>query len=171
YARPEDARFAAGRGAERETPGREPAVRSDTPTAHAKYVSGGASVFVDDNRRHGGPGCGVDEGRAVVVQDVLRALECGVGVGGRHRREDSARKSREVFWGHPGGTAGGAPSSVDCQNDRDAPPGGAGPRAASAHLQSVEHSGIWQRGSRLSGPGERLSEFREIVALLQASGV
>src|ERR1035437_10232267 len=35
---PEDARFAAGRGAERETPGREPAVRGDTATAHAEYV-------------------------------------------------------------------------------------------------------------------------------------
>src|SRR5208283_662562 len=104
------------RGAERETPGREPAVRGDGPTAHTKYVSGGAPVFVDDDWRHGGPGRGVDEGRAGVVQDVLRSVECGVGVSGRYRREDGARKSHEVFWRHSGGTSGGAPASVDCKD-------------------------------------------------------
>ena len=106
-----------------------------------------------------------------MVQDVLRAVECGFGIGGRHRCEDRARKGREVFWRHSVGTAGGAPASVGRKDDWNAPPGSAGPRAASPNLQGVEHSGIWQRGSRLSGSGERLPEQWEIVAVLQASGV
>ena len=52
-ARPAETRFAARRGAERKAAGRKPALWGDGSTDHAKYLPGGASLFVDDNRRHG----------------------------------------------------------------------------------------------------------------------
>ena len=85
--------------------------------------------------------------------------------------EDGARKSDEVFRRHSGGAAGGAPAGVGREDDGHTPASGAGPRAAGANLQGVERSGIWQRGRRLSRPGQRLLEQGEIVAALQAPGV
>jgi len=59
-------------------------VRGVAATDYAEYVSGGASVFVDSHRRHGGPECGGDGRCEGMVQDVLRAVERRDCDGGRH---------------------------------------------------------------------------------------
>src|SRR5579859_1190874 len=104
-----------------------------------------------------------------MVQDVLRAVERGDCYGRGHRREDGEGKSGEIFREYSGRAAGGAPTDLGGQDDRNAPASGAGPRAASADLQDLEHSGVWQRGCGLSGPGERYFVDREDFALLQAA--
>ena len=69
------------------------------------------------------------------------------------------------------GAAGESSIGVDCEDERNAPADRARPRAAGADLQDLEHAAIRQRGSGLSGFGERRFEQRKIVAVLQAAGL
>ena len=91
--------------------------------------------------------------------------------GRRHRRQDRQGEGRKVFRRHPARPARGAPEGLDRQDDRHAPRGGQGPRAAGAALQGVERSAVRQRRRRLPRSGFRLLEPGQDVAALQAIGL
>ena len=97
---PEDAGPAARRGAEREAARRERALRSHRGVHSGEHLSLRAPLLLGYDRRNGGPGRCLLQGRARLVQDVLRAVERGAGAGRRYRRQDGAGESGEIFWQH-----------------------------------------------------------------------
>ena len=95
---PEDAGPAARRGAEREAARRERALRPHRGVHSGEHLSRRAPLLLGRDRRDGGPGRRLLQGRAGMVQDLLRAVERGAGAGRRHRRQDGAREGGEVLW-------------------------------------------------------------------------
>src|SRR5580704_1614597 len=104
-----------------------------------------------------------------MVQDVLRAIECGDRDGRGHRREDRKRKSGKIFWEYPGGATGRPPTGLGGEDDWDTSASGAGSRASGAHLQGLEYSGVWERGQRLLGYGQRHFVEWQDLTILQAA--
>ena len=90
--RPEEARRAARRGAEREAPGREPAVRQGRRAHHREHLSGRPSVFVGNHRLDGRPERRLARRREGVVPHLLRRRERGARDRRRHQRRPTPRR-------------------------------------------------------------------------------
>ena len=92
-----DARTRTRRRAEREAPGREPAVRPRVPAHDRDGLPGRASVQLVHDRQHGRPRRGDARGREDLVPDVLRAEQLRALAGRRHHaRRPRSRSSRST---------------------------------------------------------------------------
>ena len=130
----EQARRAARRRAERETPGRQRAVRQGIRDDHHESLPAGAPVLVGRHRLDGGPERREPRGRQDVVRDVLRAQQRDARARRRHRRRHGARESRALLRRHSARPAADAPATLDSEQRSLEPDRHAGPRARSAHL-------------------------------------
>ena len=152
------ARRAARRRAERETPGREPALRQSLRGAAGEPVSLRSSLFLGDDRFDGGPERGLARGRAGVVRDLLRPEQCGAGAGGRHHARRGAREGRALFRRHPVGTADHEVRHLGARTRGEQAARHAGPRAAGAPVQDLGRAAL-----DLGGRGPARSRRRHPV--------